>query len=59
MWLTGYYGVTFNGLIECYAMAIPFFRNTLTGDLIYVTVMFGIYELVLRYSKKHATAEIK
>ncbi len=49
MWATGYYGLTFNGLIECYTMAIPFFKNSVAGDLVYVTAMFGIYELVSRY----------
>ena len=33
------------GLIECYAVAIPFFRNTLVGDLVFVTVLFGGFEL--------------
>jgi hypothetical protein len=26
-------------------MAIPFFKNTLLGDLFYVTLFFGIYQL--------------
>lgn len=29
------------GLAECYAAAIPFFRNTLAGDLLYTSVLFG------------------
>lgn len=33
------------GLAECYAVAIPFFRNTLLGDLVFVTVLFGGFEL--------------
>ena len=32
---------TVNGLVECYVAAIPFFRNTLAGDLVYSTVLFG------------------
>lgn len=36
------------GLIECYTAAIPFFRNTLMGDALYVTAMFGIYEAAKR-----------
>jgi len=49
VWASGYYGYTFPGLIESYVMAIPFFRNTVAGDLFYVAAMFGIYELVTRY----------
>jgi hypothetical protein len=59
MWTTGYYGLTFNGLIECYTMAIPFFRNSLAGDVFYVAAMFGVYELVMRYSRTHETVKAK
>jgi len=31
------------GLIQCYAMAIPFFRYTLCGDLFFAVVLFGGY----------------
>jgi hypothetical protein len=45
VWLAGlYYPMSLTGLLQCYAMAIPFFGNTLYGDLFYVTVLFGIYE---------------
>jgi hypothetical protein len=33
------------GLIESYIAAIPFFQNALIGDLFFVGVMFGVYEL--------------
>ncbi len=46
VWMAGWYGRTLPGLIKCYEMAIPFFRNSLAGDLFYVTVMFGAYEIV-------------
>ena len=59
VWLTGYYGLTFNGFIECYTMAIPFFRNSLAGDVFYVAVLFGIYELVAKYSKSEETVKVK
>ena len=59
MWASGFYGYTFNGLIECYTMAIPFFRNSLAGDFIYVAVMFGIYEVILHYSKSSEVIKVK
>ena len=34
-----------SGLIQCYVAAIPFFRNTLVGDAIFVGAMFSAYEL--------------
>jgi hypothetical protein len=48
VWLTGggwFYPKTWQGLIECYIMAVPFLRNTLAGDLIYTGVLFGLFEL--------------
>jgi hypothetical protein len=39
------YPRTAAGLAECYAAAIPFFRNTLLGDALYATVLFGGWAL--------------
>ena len=39
------YPHTAAGLAECYTAAIPFFRNTVVGDLVYVGMMFGAFEL--------------
>ena len=39
------------GLITCYIAGIPFFWNTLLGDLTYTAVMFGAFELVSRRVK--------
>jgi|SRR3989344_929145 len=41
-----WYEKSFAGLIESYTLALPFFRATLIGDLFYVGVFFGSYELV-------------
>jgi hypothetical protein len=38
------YSGTWAGLFQSYQMALPFFRNTLLGDLGYAAVFFGIYE---------------
>lgn len=43
-WLQGgLYPHTLAGLVECYVAAIPFFRNSVLGDLFYTAVMFGAY----------------
>jgi hypothetical protein len=34
------------GLMACYAAALPFFQATLTGDVLYSGVLFGIFALV-------------
>jgi hypothetical protein len=42
VWASGtMYPHSFAGLEECYAAAIPFFRNTLLGDLTYTALLFG------------------
>lgn len=38
----------FSGIIRCYTLAIPFFKNTLIGDMAYVTLLFGSYELIIK-----------
>jgi hypothetical protein len=42
------YPRTMAGFLECYAMAVPFFRNTLAGTLAYGLVLFGVYEVFAR-----------
>ena len=42
MWLSsGFYPRTLAGLEACYVAAIPFFQNTVAGDLFYATLLFG------------------
>ena len=46
VWLTGpYYSKDIAGLSACYTAAIPFFHYTLLGDLFFVGILFGAYEL--------------
>jgi hypothetical protein len=42
------YPRTLEGLIACYVAAIPFFGNTLLGDLFYTAVLFGGFVLLER-----------
>lgn len=49
---TSWYPKTLLGLWQSYLMALPFFRNTLMGDLFYVTLFFGVYEMVEVWLKK-------
>lgn len=37
----GLYPLTAAGLADCYVAAIPFFQNTVAGDLFYTAVLFG------------------
>ena len=44
------YEKTLEGLVLCYTMAIPFFQNTIAGDLIWSGVIFGTYLALRNYS---------
>lgn len=50
VWLEGrLYTQTFDGLLQCYINALPFFRNTLLGDLVFSAALFGAYVAVSAY----------
>ena len=46
MWLfSGFYPRTLAGLESCYVAAIPFFQNTVAGDLFYAALLFGGFRI--------------
>ena len=53
VWLVGdLYSMTKEGFVECFVMAIPFFKWTLLSTVAYTVVLFGSYErLRARYPK--------
>ena len=49
MWLfSGFYPLTGAGLAACYVAAIPFFQNTVAGDLFYTVLLFGGFAVAER-----------
>ncbi|MFH1711632.1 MAG: DUF6580 family putative transport protein [Patescibacteria group bacterium] len=47
VWLFGtMYVHDLSGLMTSYMNAVPFFRNTIAGDLFYVAILVGVMELV-------------
>ena len=49
VWMTGtMYPLSAEGLMACYAAAIPFFGNTIMGDMVYATALFLLYERYLK-----------
>jgi hypothetical protein len=52
VWATsGMYAHTWSGLMSCYALAVPFFRNTLLSDAVYTSLLFSVYALATRAFK--------
>ena len=45
VWLL-HYPLTLEGLMSCFTLAIPFFGNTLAGDLFYTLVLFYTFSAV-------------
>lgn len=49
VWMaSGLYPHTVNGFLTCYAMAVPFLRNTLVSNVVFSLVLFGTYELAIK-----------
>lgn len=47
VWLfTSLYPKTWPGLVDCFVMALPFFRGTLVSTFISTAVLFGAYSLI-------------
>jgi len=46
---SGLYALNLDGLTQCYYLALPFFRNTIAGDLFFTGVFFGAYQLARNY----------
>ncbi len=50
------YGTGSAGLLQAYVQGLPFFRNTVLGDLAYSGLFFGLYNAVVVYSTKRVPA---
>jgi hypothetical protein len=49
VWMNGgLYSPGLSGLFESYAAGLPFFRNSLMGDVFFTIALFGTYELTRR-----------
>ncbi len=57
--LYSWYPHTWAGLANCFAMALPFFKNSLAGDLFYGVALFSVYELTWFYSSRKQTKLMK
>ena len=42
------YGYSFAGLLDCYAAAVPFYRGTLVGDLVFAGGLFAAHAALSR-----------
>ncbi len=52
VWAMGMYSRGLDGLLQSYIMALPFFKWTFLGDLFYVSLFFGSFELAIYIRRK-------
>tara|TARA_B100000965_G_C19596512_1_gene760496 strand:+ start:603 stop:1103 length:501 start_codon:yes stop_codon:yes gene_type:complete len=45
VWVSGFYGYTFEGLLNCYILAIPFFAYSIISTLLFSTLIETLYFL--------------
>jgi hypothetical protein len=58
VWLhSGMYAKTVGGLLQSYIMALPFFQNTLVGDMIYTITIFYGYRIIEHFTVSRASAK--
>jgi hypothetical protein len=55
---SGMYALNWQGAVECFAAAVPFFRYTVMGDLFWATALFGAYALVLVAAQRMAPQRV-
>lgn len=60
VWLVSkMYPHTLTGLLDAYLLGLPFFRNTIVGDLVYIGIFFSAYEVVARYVMSIEKSKVK
>ena len=47
------YPHTLDGLIQCYFMALPFFRNDIAGNVLWTAMLFGLFVLIQLWIKTY------
>lgn len=57
VWIN-WYPHTIHGFIDCYVKALPFLRNTMIGNVVFASLLFGLYELARRLAEKTRFADV-
>src|SRR6056297_1212058 len=53
VWLfTPWYDKSFGGLLQCYYLALPFFKNTMVSTLVYSSALFFSYKAVRKWLRE-------
>ena len=55
----GWYEPTLAGVTRCYVQALPFFRFTLAGDVVFALVTFGGYAMAMGLAEAYSPKATK
>ena len=58
VWVSGGYSYSFEGLVLCYTMAIPFFKNTLISTVLFSSLFYSLYYFMNTSSLKYQKNKI-
>ena len=58
VWFSGGYTYSLEGLILCYTMAIPFFKNTLISTVLFSSLIYVLYNAINLIVKKSQSDKI-
>jgi hypothetical protein len=53
-----WYPHTIDGLVSCFTLAVPFFRNTLIGDVVYTGALFGAFEFAVQFMERKSAVKL-
>jgi hypothetical protein len=56
---SGFYRTDWQGLVSCFAAAVPFFRYTLFGDLFWASLLFGTYAIVRVANQRYSFVRVE
>ncbi len=60
VWLTsGMYPLNGEGLVTCFTLAVPFFQNSVAGDLLFTGILFGSMAFLERTHFKGELVKVK
>lgn len=52
VWLGPWYEHSLDGLVKCFTLAIPFYRNTVLGDIVFTVLLYSAYQIVIKINYK-------
>lgn len=52
VWLGPWYEHSFTGLIKCFTLAVPFYRNMILGDVIFMFLIYFGYQIAIKIDYK-------